>query len=59
LDLTGLPPKPELVRSFVEDSSDENWETIVDEMLDSPHYGEHWARYWLDAVRYGDTHGIH
>ncbi len=58
-DLTGLPPQIDLVRSFVEDSSDENWVRIVDQMLDSDHYGEHWARHWLDAVRYGDTHGIH
>ena len=58
-DLTGLPPNIDLVESFVKDSSDTNWTRIVDQLLDSPHYGEHWARHWLDAVRYGDTHGIH
>ena len=59
LDLTGLPPAPELVERFLSDDSDQAYERIVDELLASSHWGEHRARYWLDAARYGDTHGIH
>jgi hypothetical protein len=59
LDLTGLPPKPEAVAAFVADSSPEAYEKLVDRLLASPAWGEHRARYWLDAARYGDTHGIH
>ena len=59
LDLTGLPPKPEMVEAFVNDKSRDAYEKYVDRLLDSPHWGEHRARYWLDAARYADTHGIH
>jgi hypothetical protein len=59
LDLTGLPPLPREVDSFLADSSDEGYEKLVDRLLDSPRYGEHMARFWLDAARYGDTHGLH
>lgn len=59
LDLTGLPPKPELVERFVADESPDAYEKLVNELLDSPHWGEHRGRYWLDAARYADTHGIH
>jgi mono/diheme cytochrome c family protein len=59
LDLTGLPPSPELVESFVNDTSEGAYEKLVDALLASKHWGEHRARYWLDAARYGDTHGIH
>jgi hypothetical protein len=59
LDLTGLPPDPGTLASFLSDASDKAFETLVDELLDSRHWGEHRARYWLDAARYGDTHGIH
>ncbi|MGC4052716.1 MAG: DUF1549 domain-containing protein [Paludibaculum sp.] len=59
LDLTGLPPKPDEVQSFVEDSSANTYEKLVDKYLASARWGEHRARYWLDAARYGDTHGIH
>jgi hypothetical protein len=59
LDLTGLPPAPEIVDEFVADSSPDAYERLVDKLLSSPHWGEHRARYWLDAARYGDTHGIH
>ena len=59
LDATGLPPKPAEVESFLQDTSPSAYERMVDRYLDSPHYGEHRARYWLDAARYGDTHGIH
>jgi hypothetical protein len=59
LDLTGLPPKPEDVEAFVNDQAPDYYEKYVDRLLGSPAYGEHRARYWLDAARYADTHGIH
>ena len=59
LDLTGLPPSPAEVDAFVKDRSANAYEKVVDRLLASPHYGEHRARYWLDAARYGDTHGMH
>lgn len=59
LVLTGLPPTPELLDEFLTDSSSDAFERFVDQLLVDPHYGEHQARYWLDAVRYGDTHGLH
>jgi mono/diheme cytochrome c family protein len=58
-DLTGLPPTPTDVDSFLKDKRPEAYEAVVDRLLQSPHYGEHQARFWLDAVRYGDTHGLH
>jgi hypothetical protein len=57
-DLLGLPPSPEEVRAFVDDTSPRAYERLVDRLLDSPHYGERWARHWLDIVRYGDTQGF-
>lgn len=59
LDLTGLPPKPELVADFVNDKSPDAYEKLVDKLLASPQWGEHRGRYWLDYSRYADTHGIH
>jgi len=59
LDLIGLPPDPVLVEDFVADTSPDAYEKLVDLLMTSPHWGEHRARYWLDAARYGDTHGIH
>jgi len=59
LDLTGLPPTPEQVEDFIKDKSPNNYEKLVDRLLASPEWGEHRGRYWLDAARYGDTHGIH
>jgi hypothetical protein len=59
LDLTGLPPTPEMVEAFVNDNSSDAYEKYVDQLLDSPRWGEHRGRYWLDVARYGDTHGIH
>ena len=59
LDLTGLPPSPEEVEAFVQDSDPNYYEKYVDKLLASPHWGEHRARYWLDYARYADTHGIH
>jgi hypothetical protein len=58
-DLTGLPPKPEEVNSFVNDQSIDAYERLVDRLLASPHYGERMAIYWLDLVRFGDTIGYH
>jgi hypothetical protein len=59
LDLTGLPPTPEMVEAFVADTAPDAYEKLVDRLLASPQWGEHRARYWLDAARYADTHGIH
>ena len=59
LDVTGLPPDPGTLESFLSDTSEHAYEKLVDRLLDSKHWGEHRARYWLDAARYGDTHGIH
>ncbi|MCG8651270.1 MAG: DUF1553 domain-containing protein, partial [Pirellulales bacterium] len=58
-DLTGLPPTLEEIDAFVNDSSPHAYEKVVDRLLESKHYGEHMARFWLDAARYGDTHGLH
>ncbi|HEX5219397.1 MAG TPA: PSD1 and planctomycete cytochrome C domain-containing protein [Verrucomicrobiae bacterium] len=58
-DLTGLPPTPDEVEAFVADRSPDAYERLVDRLLQSPRYGEHEARYWLDVARYGDTHGLH
>jgi hypothetical protein len=57
--LTGLPPEPEELATFLSDKSKDAYERYVDGLLARPGYGEHQARYWLDAVRYGDTHGLH
>lgn len=59
LVLTGLPPEPDQLGSFLADNAPGAYERFVETLLASPHYGEHQARYWLDAIRYGDTHGLH
>lgn len=59
LTLTGLPPTQDEIKTYLEDRSAKAYEAMVDRYLASPRYGEHQARYWLDAVRYGDTHGLH
>jgi len=59
LTLTGLPPEPVRLKAFLEDGKDDAYERFVDLLLADSSYGEHQARYWLDAVRYGDTHGLH
>tara|TARA_B100001057_G_scaffold485036_1_gene564132 strand:- start:2008 stop:4440 length:2433 start_codon:yes stop_codon:yes gene_type:complete len=59
LVLTGLPPEPQQLSQFLNDKKPEAYERYVDLLLSSSRYGEHQARYWLDAVRYGDTHGLH
>ncbi|OWK38075.1 DUF1549 and DUF1553 domain-containing protein [Fimbriiglobus ruber] len=56
-DLTGLPPTPEEVDAFLKDTSATAFEAVVDRLLASPRYGERWARHWLDAVHFADTHG--
>ncbi|HEY2840764.1 MAG TPA: DUF1549 and DUF1553 domain-containing protein [Pirellulales bacterium] len=56
-DLIGLPPTPEAVRAFVADPSPDAYEKLLDQLLADPRYGERWARYWLDVVRYADTNG--
>ena len=56
-DLIGLPPTPEQVEGFLQDSSPEAYEKMIGELLDSPRYGERWARHWLDVVRYADSSG--
>ena len=58
-DLTGLPPTLAEVEAFLADTTPEAYEKVVDRLLASEHYGEHMARFWLDAARYGDTHGLH
>src|SRR5207237_5965514 len=59
LDLTGLPPDPADADEFVTDKSPAYYERYVEQLMRSPHWGEHRGRYWLDAARYADTHGIH
>ena len=56
-DLRGLPPLPGEVQAFVADPSPRAYEALVDDYLDSPHFGEHWARHWMDLVRYSESHG--
>ncbi len=58
LDLTGLPPTPEEADAFVKDTRPDAYERLVDRLLASPHYGERWARRWLDLARYADTNGF-
>ncbi len=57
-DLIGLPPTPAEADAFVADCSPTAYETVVDRLLDSPRYGEHWARHWLDVVRFAETNSF-
>jgi hypothetical protein len=57
LDLTGLPPAPQEVETFLADTRPDAYQRLVDRLLDSPHYGEKWARYWLDLAHYADSDG--
>src|SRR5262249_25223844 len=54
-DLTGLPPSLQEVEAFLADSSPDAWEKLIDRLLNSPRYGEKWARYWLDLVRFSES----
>lgn len=58
LDLTGLPPSVEEVQKFLSDKRPDAYERLVDRLLASPHYGERWARHWLDVARYADSNGF-
>jgi len=58
LDLVGIPPTPQQADAFVNDPSPQAYENLVDRLLASPHYGERWARRWLDLARYADTNGF-
>lgn len=59
LDLIGLPPTPEESAAFAADPTDAKFETIVDDLLSRPQYGERWGRHWLDLARYADSNGLH
>src|SRR5215831_704675 len=56
-DLTGLPPTPQEIAAFLADTTPRAYETVVDRLLASSHYGERWARHWLDLVRFAETSG--
>jgi hypothetical protein len=56
-DLIGLPPTPEELDRFMNDSSGEAWSKVIERLLASPQYGERWGRHWMDVVRYADTAG--
>jgi hypothetical protein len=56
--VTGLPPSETEMREFLADESPAAWEKVVDRLLASPHYGEHWARHWLDLVRFAETNSF-
>ncbi|MCC6696807.1 MAG: PSD1 domain-containing protein [Candidatus Hydrogenedentes bacterium] len=56
-DLIGLPPAPEEVDAFVNDPDPNAYDKLVDALLESPHYGERWARHWLDLARFAESHG--
>ncbi|MEO2016831.1 MAG: DUF1549 domain-containing protein [Fuerstiella sp.] len=57
LDLLGLPPSPAKVDAFVNDARDDAFGKLVEQLFDSPHFGERWGRWWLDAARYADSDG--
>jgi len=58
LDMLGLPPTPEQVQAYVEDESADATQKLIEQVLESPHYGERQARYWLDLVRFAETYGF-
>jgi mono/diheme cytochrome c family protein len=57
-NVIGLPPTNKQLEDFLKDASPDAWERLADELLSSPHYGEHWARHWLDLVRYAETNSF-
>src|SRR5207253_8304341 len=58
LDLVGIPPTREQLHAFLADRSPSAYEKVVDQLLDSPQYGERWGRHWMDVVRYADSAGF-
>jgi len=56
-DLTGLPPTPEQIQAFLDDESRDAHEKVIDRLIESPHFGEAWARHWMDLMRYAESHG--
>ena len=58
MDMTGLPPKSEEVQKFLNDNSPDAYEKVVEKLLASPAFGEHWGQQWLDLVRYSDSEGF-
>ncbi len=58
LDLLGLPPTPQEVQEFIDDKSPDAYEKLIDRLLASPHYGERWARHWLDVARFAESNGF-
>tara|TARA_R110000796_G_scaffold60489_1_gene139935 strand:- start:6036 stop:8339 length:2304 start_codon:yes stop_codon:yes gene_type:complete len=58
LDITGLPPTPEMQKKFIQNDAADAYEKVVDELLASDHYGEKMASHWLDVARYADSHGF-
>jgi cytochrome c553 len=57
-DVTGLPPEPSAINAFLTNKSPVAYEALVDDLLASPHFGEHWARRWLDVARFAESHGF-
>jgi hypothetical protein len=57
-DLLGLPPGPAEVKAFLDDPAPDAYEKLIDRLLESPHYGERWGRYWLDLARFAESHGF-
>ena len=57
-DLTGLPPQPQEIEAFVDDTAPTAFDRVVDRLLASPHFGERWGRHWLDVMRYSDSNGL-
>src|SRR4029078_8659160 len=58
LDLIGLPPSPAEIQAYAEDQNADAYERLIDRLLASPHYGERWGKFWLDAAGYSDSEGI-
>ena len=56
-DLVGLPPTPEEIAAFIRDPDPRAYENLIDRLLESPHYGERWARHWMDVARFAESHG--
>ena len=56
-DLLGLPPTPEEIEAFAHDPDPDAYGKLIDRLLDSPHYGERWARHWMDVARFAESHG--